>query len=188
MLHPRVPPLVRSLPHVESLSLFRAEEGHEEKEMRRGLGLVTDDEARDTDSTVAATAPVVTAGSIAPTPAPSTVSQVVRTSVETSHSTVRTGTDAVSKIAASSTSVIQKTTVETPAVAELTSTVQRSHPAYVTSLPPPPDPLPSSSRIVPTVSVPQVTSLPGPADVRMDVEDEDEPMPSIDLGSDSDED
>ncbi|KAG6877240.1 hypothetical protein C0992_010466 [Termitomyces sp. T32_za158] len=39
LLHPRVPPLVRSLPHVESLSLFRAEESQEELDTREGLGL-----------------------------------------------------------------------------------------------------------------------------------------------------
>ncbi|KAG6868167.1 hypothetical protein C0993_006835 [Termitomyces sp. T159_Od127] len=39
LLHPRVPPLVRSLPHVESLSLFRVEESQEEFDIRKGLGL-----------------------------------------------------------------------------------------------------------------------------------------------------
>jgi len=39
MLHPRVPPLVRSLPHVESLSLFRAEESLDEIDTRGALGL-----------------------------------------------------------------------------------------------------------------------------------------------------
>ncbi|KAG5650306.1 hypothetical protein H0H81_012673 [Sphagnurus paluster] len=39
LLHPRVPPLVRSLPHVESLSLFRAEEPQEEIDIRKKLGL-----------------------------------------------------------------------------------------------------------------------------------------------------
>ncbi|PBL02302.1 hypothetical protein ARMGADRAFT_1042114 [Armillaria gallica] len=39
LLHPRVPPLVRSLPHVESLSLFLFEEGTEEARDREILGL-----------------------------------------------------------------------------------------------------------------------------------------------------
>ncbi|OBZ65680.1 hypothetical protein A0H81_14314 [Grifola frondosa] len=43
-LHPRVPPLVRSLPHVEKLSLFRAEESQEEVDARHTLGLGTTDE------------------------------------------------------------------------------------------------------------------------------------------------
>ncbi|KAG5648888.1 hypothetical protein DXG03_000237 [Asterophora parasitica] len=39
LLHPRVPPLVRSLPHVESLSLFRAEEPQDEADAREEVGL-----------------------------------------------------------------------------------------------------------------------------------------------------
>ncbi|TFY71412.1 hypothetical protein EVG20_g1596 [Dentipellis fragilis] len=39
LLHPRVPPLVRSLPHVDALSLFRAEESNEEQDVRTGLGI-----------------------------------------------------------------------------------------------------------------------------------------------------
>ncbi|TFY78724.1 hypothetical protein EWM64_g5294 [Hericium alpestre] len=39
LLHPRVPPLVRSLPHIDSISLFRAEEGDEERDIRETLGL-----------------------------------------------------------------------------------------------------------------------------------------------------
>ncbi|KAJ7240352.1 rRNA processing/ribosome biogenesis-domain-containing protein [Mycena haematopus] len=41
LLHPRLPPLVRSMPYIESLSLFRAEESQEESEMRQSLGLVS---------------------------------------------------------------------------------------------------------------------------------------------------
>jgi hypothetical protein len=37
LLHPRVPPLVRALPHVESLCLFRREESLEERELRESL-------------------------------------------------------------------------------------------------------------------------------------------------------
>ncbi|KAF8165502.1 rRNA processing/ribosome biogenesis-domain-containing protein [Crassisporium funariophilum] len=39
LLHPRVPPLVRSMPHVEALSLFKAEETEEEVELLLTLGL-----------------------------------------------------------------------------------------------------------------------------------------------------
>lgn len=44
LLHPRVPPLVRSLPHVELLSLFREEEGDEERGMRKTLRLANAEE------------------------------------------------------------------------------------------------------------------------------------------------
>lgn len=39
LLHPRVPALVRSMPHIESLSLFKAEESQEEKEAISSLGI-----------------------------------------------------------------------------------------------------------------------------------------------------
>lgn len=37
LLHPRVPPLARALPNVESLCLFRREESFEERELRESL-------------------------------------------------------------------------------------------------------------------------------------------------------
>lgn len=40
LLHPRLPPLLRSLPQVESLALFRREESEEEREIRESLGIV----------------------------------------------------------------------------------------------------------------------------------------------------
>lgn len=39
LLHPRLPPLLRSLPHLESLSLFKAEESHEEANVISSLTL-----------------------------------------------------------------------------------------------------------------------------------------------------
>lgn len=41
LLHPRVPPLVRALPHVESLCLFSSEESLEERELRESLRIAT---------------------------------------------------------------------------------------------------------------------------------------------------
>ncbi len=52
LLHPRVPPLVRSLPHVEMLSLFRAEEGEEELDTRRHIGVDALPDRTDTGSDV----------------------------------------------------------------------------------------------------------------------------------------
>ncbi|KAF7288291.1 RIX1 domain-containing protein [Mycena chlorophos] len=43
LLHPRLPPLMRSMPGVEALSLFRAEESQEESDLLRSLGLVSAD-------------------------------------------------------------------------------------------------------------------------------------------------
>jgi len=39
LLHPRLPPLVRSMPHVESLALFKAEESQEEADALSALGV-----------------------------------------------------------------------------------------------------------------------------------------------------
>ncbi|KAK0242537.1 rRNA processing/ribosome biogenesis-domain-containing protein [Armillaria nabsnona] len=56
LLHPRVPPLVRSLPHVESLSLFLSEEGTEEARDRELLGLsVLQRQTSDPVQTIVAT-------------------------------------------------------------------------------------------------------------------------------------
>ncbi|TFK43691.1 rRNA processing/ribosome biogenesis-domain-containing protein [Crucibulum laeve] len=41
LLHPRIPPLVRSMPHVEALSLFHVEESQEEIDAREALELST---------------------------------------------------------------------------------------------------------------------------------------------------
>ncbi|KAJ6598852.1 rRNA processing/ribosome biogenesis-domain-containing protein [Mycena vulgaris] len=40
LLHPRLPPLVRAMPPIEALSLFRAEESQEESDTARALGIV----------------------------------------------------------------------------------------------------------------------------------------------------
>ena len=39
LVHPRVPPLVRSMPHLEALSLFKAEQSHEEAEILSSLAM-----------------------------------------------------------------------------------------------------------------------------------------------------
>ena len=65
LLHPRLPPLVRSMPHVESLALTRAEESQEETEALSALGVESvhsketcdqDVEMKDCQSMVAPTA------------------------------------------------------------------------------------------------------------------------------------
>jgi hypothetical protein len=47
VIHPRLPPPMRHLPHAESLMLWRKEEGKEERYERMGLGLVGDKEDLD---------------------------------------------------------------------------------------------------------------------------------------------
>jgi len=52
LLHPRGPPLVRPLPHVEALSLFRAEGSNEERAARTSLDLATTYDANVMDVAV----------------------------------------------------------------------------------------------------------------------------------------
>ncbi|KAL4265026.1 Pre-rRNA-processing protein RIX1 [Pleurotus pulmonarius] len=49
LLHPRLPPLLRTQPHIESLVLSRKEESKEEAEARTELGLTLEDEEMATD-------------------------------------------------------------------------------------------------------------------------------------------
>lgn len=49
LLHPRLPPLLRTQPHIESLVLSRKEESKEEAEARAELGLTLEDEEMATD-------------------------------------------------------------------------------------------------------------------------------------------
>ncbi|KAF7985251.1 hypothetical protein HWV62_7918 [Athelia sp. TMB] len=75
LLHPRVPPLVRSLPHVEALSLFRAEESHEEVAVRDALGLsVAESHQAVTVESEHLPMPSATAVHVIPAAAPSIIS------------------------------------------------------------------------------------------------------------------
>lgn len=47
VIHPRMPPSTRHLPHAESLMLWRKEEGKEERDERMKLGLIGDKEDLD---------------------------------------------------------------------------------------------------------------------------------------------
>ena len=200
MLHPRVPPLVRALPHVETLSLFRAEESLDETETRRGLGLVTNEEAQSAVTGATASATVIAAEAVTinatPAIAPSAVSPTVQPSLATS--TAQNATAAVA-YAAANRSRANVTSAAPPAVNVQTAAmdapkVPEPRPSGSVSLPPPPEPLPSSSKKIAAVSVPQVSTIVSAEQQAMPVtmqidphEDDDESMPGIDLGSDSEE-
>ncbi|KAJ8086825.1 hypothetical protein PM082_005650 [Marasmius tenuissimus] len=47
LLHPRLPPLLRSLPQIEALSLFRTEESEEETAERQRLGIEVNDDPQN---------------------------------------------------------------------------------------------------------------------------------------------
>lgn len=208
MLHPRVPPLVRALPHVEVLSLFRAEEGHEEKDARREAGFVTIEEIRATENvrdeivtepeSVAVDAPSV-ARSQPLQPARSFASSYTAHSdaAAASHNMANAGSGTCSSAVKSSSPDTPNPATELPNVVRTPATTPAFLPPPPTpsTLPGTPDLLPSSSTIDPSISVRQGASMAVaepqsiPAVMQMDVaEDEDEPMPGIDLGSDSETD
>ncbi|KAI0089115.1 rRNA processing/ribosome biogenesis-domain-containing protein [Irpex rosettiformis] len=191
MLHPRAPPLVRALPHIESLSLFQAEESNEELDARRQIGIATISETTplpQPQNTIA----------VAPSVAPTLIPPV--------QSAFSTGIPPPTSIHPQSSvpSAISANQVSTPTPASIiTSQAKvdaprpRSPPAQTQSEPPV---VAFSSRgptTVPTTNFsstiaggpPQmsraVDSMPTTKPMVV-VDDEDEPIPTIDMGSDSD--
>ncbi|KAA1466753.1 hypothetical protein DENSPDRAFT_812014 [Dentipellis sp. KUC8613] len=161
LLHPRVPPLVRSLPHVDALSLFRAEEGDEEQDVRAGLG-------------IGVAGFLGAAGDEDEVPAPAVVPSIVGRAAEPAAALAAPFTlfakPAVASTAAPAFTAPTASTapVPTPAPAPILAPSTSS-----AKVPPPPSvPLPSSSKPTPSTA-PQAH------------DDDDEEMPSIDMGSDS---
>lgn len=179
---------MRSLPHVETLSLFRAEEGDDEIDARRRTGLAVPDE------------PDVAPAAVTEGPTLPLVGQV---------STSRSSTDAAKRTG----ELLLDMQVDSPTPAfGSTPPLQPSHalwsppqtqssgvsgqPAHDAtgtlsttrnSSPPPPDLLPShtvtTGQQPSRIAIPAVTPGPTP---KGEEDDDDEPMPPIDLSSDSD--
>lgn len=206
LLHPRVPPLVRPLPHVETLALFREEEGDEEAMTRGSMGVRT---LYDSLPAPEALDPA-NAGSAALTSTP----------VDRSHpaefTSANVSAPAVSSFPMSSTQhpgygaeanpISSAPADSVPAVAQASETTVSGH--RVEKLPvssllqanvPPPMPVsvsgtsqhptPTSRSVVSAPSAPTSSSAPARPSIRptpLDQDDEDEPMPTIDMDSDSD--
>ncbi|KAI0375789.1 hypothetical protein BV20DRAFT_984840 [Pilatotrama ljubarskyi] len=202
LLHPRVPPLVRSLPHVEMLSLFRAEESHEEADARTNIGMDVIEErgpGRTTEVAEALTPLVDDRTTLARAPSGQAL-EVVESAGAPPAAQERSGTamqvDVAPLVSSGAPSAPPSAPIgEQPmpsvppkSVAQHTAAgMAQTSGVPPTSLPPPPDPLPSSSAALGTRSTPlSAPPVPAPAAVRTDHDDEDEPMPTIDLGSDSD--
>lgn len=172
LLHPRVPPLVRSLPHVESLSLFRAEESVEEQGIRKSfdIGIIhpSDEiEITDVETRQLALAPSVLA-SLSPRANPTTPADV---SLPKARETEPLHTN------------------RDPSPSQISSQANRFSEPNNTQCPLPEREIPPSSRsgnlnaseesrlgVAPEIIIPVVE----------EEEEEDEEMPSIDMGSDSD--
>ncbi|TFY69413.1 hypothetical protein EVJ58_g426 [Rhodofomes roseus] len=215
LLHPRVPPLVRSLPHVEMLSLFREEEGDEEAEMRKAMGLAT---AEETLSTLPSTTQ-----NFATPPGPARSTQVAaHTTLSTVERTdllkntasqgqpptpVRQPPQIPSVATNSAQSIASYSSTGPPQMVPATSTAhitasssqQQTDTLHAQGLPVPWHPtLPTetSPTSAPFTSVIQPSTASVPSEVRpqmqgsapMDEDDEDEPMPTINMDSDSDAD
>ncbi|KAI0335615.1 hypothetical protein GY45DRAFT_1316983 [Cubamyces sp. BRFM 1775] len=195
-LHPRVPPLVRSLPHVEMLSLFRAEESQDETDARAAAGVVVIQERHPersnvtevipplVDQTAQVGAPLARASEMA-----NAAGQTPQTRVTSSAAMQVDDAPQINSTVASTASVLS----DESAHRKLTTphgSGGTAHGVHIppTSLPPPPDPLPTSSAALPrpvtTSTIPVTSVVPG-ATLAGD-DDDDEPMPTIDLGSDSD--
>jgi len=160
LLHPRVPPLVRSLPHVESLSLFRAEESLDEIDARETLGLGVSEQH-----------PKV----------PNAMDDIAMTHVAPEEVTMQ-----ISLTTATTAKQIDVST-QSPPSAQPEPHSKIAQPRQMSPFPPPPDPLPSSSVTqapIASGSTVPVAVKPVSAIAPVD-EEEDEEMPAIDMDSDS---
>ncbi|KAK7695777.1 hypothetical protein QCA50_000414 [Cerrena zonata] len=196
LVHPRAPPLVRSLPHVEMLSLYRVEESQEEQETRLAVQIGIPGElmtAAPEDITMQSisTSNSSRTHNVFPThmpsnsvpaaliqnPAPMTIS-VAPTQVPQIVEPV------VDRPAPINVPVVPSTNTTT---ATLVKPGTPSLPQVKSMVPPPSsDLLPRSTNTssMNSISTPQVVAA-GSSTMAVDDEDEDEPMPTIDMDSDS---
>lgn len=199
LLHPRVPPLVRSLPHVEMLSLFRAEEGEEELDTRRHIGVDALPDRADTGSDISGSQMSLDVGR-------TSLWNASRLSLETGSNSGTSSFQALYTVpmqvdAPAAPVTIQPSQLPAPPSVGLrhpqSPAPLANYPAETgrlaqSPLPPPPDPLLSGSGGVgpkPTsASVPpvtHVTTVHAPKAQDDDSDNADELMPTIDLDSDS---
>ncbi|KAI0251352.1 rRNA processing/ribosome biogenesis-domain-containing protein [Lactifluus subvellereus] len=168
LLHPRAPPLVRSLPHVGSLSLFRAEESVEEQGIREsfGIGVIhpSDDiEITDAENQQLVLAPLALA-SLPPRPSPNTLADVSLPKAQ-EPALLHANRD--------------------PSPSQISSQDNRFSEPNNTLRPLPAREMPPSFMSG-NLNASEVSRLGVAPEVINPVEEEDEEMPSIDMGSDSD--
>ncbi|KAL4241842.1 Pre-rRNA-processing protein RIX1 [Abortiporus biennis] len=186
LVHPRMPPLIRSLPQVESLSLFQRDESQEEIDARKALQLGTMDDIVPTNGTThrdqvsqdqqQPVAPSVTM--------PTHPQSLNSRNHFTQPQSIRSEPSWTPPIPVPSSTVSHqfmpaneengRPFPATPNVATK-NIAPVSNPVVTTQVP---------SAVTPTLSGPSSSAVVGSA---VD-DDDDEPMPSIDMGSDSDSD
>ncbi|KAG1892257.1 rRNA processing/ribosome biogenesis-domain-containing protein [Suillus subluteus] len=167
LLHPRGPPLVRPLPHVEALSLFRAEESNEERAARTSLALATTYDANVMDDMVDPTIVTPT-----PDPAPRPVS--THLPMPTPKITAPGPISTPSPVPANQKMTSSITTAPTKDSADISSAISSRQPTK--SL------LPSSIQmeLAPPMVEPRLIPM------VVDDDEEEEGMPTLDMESDSD--
>ncbi|KAG1906992.1 rRNA processing/ribosome biogenesis-domain-containing protein [Suillus fuscotomentosus] len=165
-----VPPLVRPLPHVEALSLFRAEENNEELVARKSLALATTYDANIMDV-------VADPNAVTPTPEPTPQPVPTHLPIPTPKITAPEPISISSLAPTSQKMTFSITTASTKDSADIPSAISGQQPTK--SL------LPSSytqMELTPPTVEPRII----PVMVNDDDEEEEEGMPIIDMESDSD--
>lgn len=170
LLHPRGPPLVRPLPHVEALSLFRAEENNEELAARRSLVLATTYDANVMDV-------VADPNAVTPTPEPTPQPVPAHLPIPTPKITAPEPISISSPVPTSQKMTSSITTASTKDSADIPSAISGQQPTK--SLLPPSS---TQMELTPPTVEPRII----PAMVNDDDEEEEEGMPIIDMESDSD--
>lgn len=187
-----MPPLVRSLPHVETLSLFRVEEGEEEKSARQALGLATEHDASlPTNSGMpdaSTNGPMSAAATHNGDPFPEAAySQNAQSTSDEAVSAALQPAQAAPSVRAGSPTVTESRPVRPPTPqTALADTEGTPHTGSIAILQgrATPSAMPSSSGTpAPSMRPPEAVV---PDRAPMDQDDEDEPMPTIDVDSDSD--
>lgn len=181
-LHPRQPPLLRSIPPIEQISLYRSDESKEEKETREALQLSLSDPSPATNA-ASQKAPEVTQPppihrGVARTDSVEVQQRVAQLNMESTPTPSR-----VTNVTAIDLAAISQTgeTIGAVAQEEPVPMPREKEPEVVRSYKPP------DWAVQPSTSTSDARPLIPQSDEQLD-EDEDEEMPSIDMRSDSEDD
>ncbi|PPR04067.1 hypothetical protein CVT24_010642 [Panaeolus cyanescens] len=184
VIHPRVPPLVRAMPQVESLTFFKSEESKEEEETLASLNAMslqphniqqTDDSMEgisDNNATAARSGPVPAASPVAPPPAAVPITQQAQPQLPEKEKPV----------------VLHSNTTGFPNHNTNTKTLTGQQGLSIgatehSSIPTPP----TLSPFVSIGSSSKISHVTSSAAMVEDGEDEDEEMPTINMDSDTEE-
>jgi len=166
LVHPRVPPLVRSMPHLEALSLFKAEQSHEEAEILSSLAM-EDINSREPNNVEQDVAMEDLAGDVSGDQQPTST-------------TPKTVVIPEPKVDIQPPKPLSESVHEAPLASPSSPAAETSRPAT--------DPVPREDQSS-TINTPKSNLTPAnpPSVVYMvpEAEDEDQEMPLIDMSSDS---